>query len=148
MRSPDLFQAPHGYLNAGSSATLQGLQKNLNLPTGTIRDSTEFSSILKDCCKSRAKAEGAEAQVVCELLLCNLATAVVIPVDLELSAVFFLLCVPHLPGDERNTPGVCFAEPPNAALIVAQFELCLKCIKCYKIVRVPRALVFQIGHLE
>lgn len=86
--------------------------------------------------------------MVCELLLGNLATTMVVPVDLELSAVFFLLSVPHLPGDKRNTCGVCFAEPPNAALTVAQFELCLKCIRCYKIVNVPWALVFHIGHLE
>lgn len=69
VRGPHLFQAPNGYLNAGGSTILRGLQKNLNLPTGTIRDSTEFSSILKDCCKSRAKAQGAEAQVACSAAL-------------------------------------------------------------------------------
>lgn len=65
-----------------------------------------------------------------------------------LSAIFCLLCVPCSPSDTHNTSGVYFAERPNAALTVAQFELCLKCISCYKTVSAPWALVFQTGHLE
>lgn len=107
-------------MSPGSSGTLQGVQRSLN-PLKLNRGGIKVSSVLKDCCKSRANRQGVKDRW--DVSSCF--TALQRPrscqwicqgwSEIGLLAVVFILSVPRLPGDKHDTSGACFAKPPNAA---------------------------------
>lgn len=115
----EFSQSPNDHLKAGSSGTLQGVQRILN-PLRHKQGLNPFPPFWKTA---------ASQELMCKELKCKWELSSCFAAlqrlrwfqriwesgsEMGLFAVVCLLCVPRLPGDKHDTSGVCFAEPPNA----------------------------------